>query len=613
MGIVNGEGYTLALTVYEEGLGITAVTGVQVNVSLPSVLTSVNTGGVGGLSIEGLATSSYGELVPTVGMTVQMVDGAGDVQIEIASVKTGQVVAERLFHNVKTPGYVGKPADFSKKGVFYLYKVSDSVTPHWELRFEAASSTTTMDVTLMGLSGPIIMGVQGGAFTPLVGGPGGGNSVAGLQRISGTCAGSCTWQFLPTTPTDPSASAFSIQVGFGTADFIFSNPPLYIGPSSKQAAYNPTVLGDETAGKVSMVWDKKNLGGTGYVSSGDYLVRVSATGMGGVGYVEVTRSIHVKTPYNVFYAIDSGSQGGESQTSPFVKIWTPMGRGQGGGPTSITIDPYTALDTLTILATVSKTSTLRAVVRDADGKLVHTIADGKFIHPTGTTAPQKVIWEGMRSGTLGPVVATPGKYVLNVVFQPVDGSASRLLSVPVLLQDSGVGKVAMTDFLDLAGKTVTLNKEALPFVQGETGFQWSAMASGKLYPPVDFTYSVQVQNAIQRVIAYPYIPFVTVAHQWFETVRVLPDMVFHTTFVRFGYALGDGWKKEIEFHRKPIFSQEHRFTTSNSSLKGTYKESFHCPNPDYGKKPDVDIEDMRVVVVIRSPDGTPMDTLPTLS
>jgi hypothetical protein len=258
---------------------------------------------------------------------------------------------------------------------------------------------------------------------------------------------------------------------------------------------------------------------------------------------------------------------------------------------------------------VSKTSTLRAVVRDASGNLVRTLADGKLIHPTGTTAPHQVMWDGMRPGSLGPVVSAPGTYTLNVVFQPVDKSPSRLLSVPVLLQDSGVGKVAMTDFLDLADQVVTLNGQPLPFVQGETGFQWSAMASGKLYPPVDFSYDVQVKDAVQRVTAYPYMPFVTVAHRWFETVKVVPDMVFHTTFVRFGYEALGGWKKEIEFHRKPIFSQEHRFTMEKPSLTGTYKASFHCSNPDYGGKSDVDIEDMRVVVVIRAPDGTPMDTL----
>jgi hypothetical protein len=258
-------------------------------------------------------------------MVVQMVDGAGDIQIEIASVKTGQVVAERRFHDVKTPVYVGAPPAFPKKEVFYLYKVSPPPAPsqegeninnseraialsipYWELRFEAESKTT-INVTMMGLSGPITgLGAADSKnfsnLSPQNNVPPSWEGAGGGKWITGTCVGTCTWRFSPTPPSDPVAEAFSIQVGFGGSEFIFSNPPLYIGPFLKQAAYNPTVFGDENAGTVMMVWDKKNLGGTGYVSGGDYLVRVSATGVGmdGHGYVEVTRSITVATPYDVF-------------------------------------------------------------------------------------------------------------------------------------------------------------------------------------------------------------------------------------------------------------------------------------------------------------------------
>jgi hypothetical protein len=55
---------------------MTAVTGVYVTVSLPIPGETVNTGGLGGLEVSGLV-ASYGESVPTVGMVVQMVNGAG--------------------------------------------------------------------------------------------------------------------------------------------------------------------------------------------------------------------------------------------------------------------------------------------------------------------------------------------------------------------------------------------------------------------------------------------------------------------------------------------------------------------------------------------------------
>jgi hypothetical protein len=80
-GIEDGEVYTLALAVYEEGLGITAVVGVPVTVLLPQAGELPNTGGVGGLLMMGLQ-ARYPETVPTVGVTVQLQNGAGDISVE---------------------------------------------------------------------------------------------------------------------------------------------------------------------------------------------------------------------------------------------------------------------------------------------------------------------------------------------------------------------------------------------------------------------------------------------------------------------------------------------------------------------------------------------------
>ncbi|NBV82663.1 hypothetical protein EBR57_00855, partial [bacterium] len=176
----------------------------------------------------------------------------------------------------------------------------------------------------------------------------------------------------------------------------------------------------------------------------------------------------------------------------------------------------------------------------------------------------------------------------------------------------GRAVAALSDWIDLdaIAPRVIINGQPARVATGNSFLQWKVKPMGKWYPPIAFQAQMTLENMRQTVIGYPYVPFVTVAHRWFDTIHVVSQVTFRAGFMRHDYSTGYGWQERYQDEAYPVYNGDVRLSDTQPQFGSTWDYVFvDNLSEGLGGKPGADIRNLSIRIDIKAPDGIVMDTI----
>ena len=579
--VTDGE-WTVALAVEEDQLGITGVAGVIVDVVKASGTgTPAGATGLGDVQLLPLPKTPVTGPV-TIGFRV--VNGEANVAMDIVDQRTQETVFSRRFRDIRGPSYLnvgGTP----KQTVPAVYISKNPTTSVWTLTAKSDGTSRQFKINIM-LDG-------NGSFTEV-------SPVQGQDKLTqlGTGMslelGTSTEKALTfkVSPTDTTVT-MNVIASLEDGNNLFRSLSVFVGQSAYPGVAWVPIIKDES---VSVIWDLTRFGGVGKINNGTYEIRVVAEGKNGVGWVEKTGTVTVKTPFEARWGVRADASMGT------------------GNLTAVEISPVDGQDVASLFVVTNKPATLYAEVRSESNQLIKVLASDQLILPVTDDNANGVHWDGTQTKDGSPTVMPVGGYQIVGKVVPVDGSAVQSFKLPVSLVSGGRTMVTLGDWIDLGTlcPTVTIDGVQNRMVQGGTYVKWRVKPSGKYYAPLQFNYNLEISDAKQRVTSYPYVPFVTVAHRWFDTVNVVPEIWLHSGQMKHEHH-GLVWGMWADIYSR----EDHMVWNAPVALTGTNPAKSEIWDHEFvdnlnewqSGKPNSDVRDLTMDFVIRAPDGTEMDRI----
>ncbi|MFA5880379.1 MAG: hypothetical protein WC860_09485, partial [Candidatus Margulisiibacteriota bacterium] len=223
----------------------------------------------------------------------------------------------------------------------------------------------------------------------------------------------------------------------------------------------------------------------------------------------------------------------------------------------IKLNPYNK-DIVSLKYWVSKDCTIKGTVtkKSADNtiNIVKVLKSSEDIHPLNRDAafPHEVSWDGYIDGK----PAAEGEYTINLSATAKD-NPKQILSLPksvIVKYEQIVTSDAKLDF----GNVQELNldpsnpEKKEKVISAKGGYFWRTKAIGKYYEPLKIKYKVKLNDAKQRVKTYPYVPFVTVAHRWFDELHCLIEIEYTGKRVYWQQNSWSIWEAKFQDFKKVI-------------------------------------------------------------
>ncbi|MGE4169706.1 MAG: Ig-like domain-containing protein [Candidatus Margulisiibacteriota bacterium] len=507
-----------------------------------------------------------------------VLNGGGNLTVDIVNKTSQQVVMSRTYSGLSSPDYMGVPDLYTDRGGTYIYK--DPSSGQWGIAMRTNGSAQSFKVTVTPLKGQVTgvqtVNIPSNQLKTL------GNGVVFEGTI--TTLGRVLFN-LTETFSDPLLMVNVVMDG--QEQNFLQTGDLYLGVGKNHPLMNPVMLSNQVQPIVTFSWDGKGLNG-GYPNSGGYDAVLTLENPSSNAVVSTASAFSLQTPF----ALKAGT--------------AKANLGDALGLPTLTIDPYSQSDVATVYVTASKKAVARAKVRDSQGAEVLTLADGLTVQPTTADGAYAFTWNGKNQDGL---LAAAGNYVLNVNLRAEDGVGDKTITLPLTLKQTGASASQWDNWVSMDIKTETINGQPVPIVQGKTAVFWETQAKGNRYDPITGQVGVDLQNGWQNVTAYPYVPFVTVAHRWFETVNV---NVTYELDIRYrhweradGFFNTQGWIKNYNtIHR--VMEKALSFK-QNSQNKYTLVYPLEIPeNFHFLSQSQDDINEPESIVLtvrVRTPDG----------
>ncbi|NDD67586.1 hypothetical protein EBZ35_08090, partial [bacterium] len=498
--------YTIAVAVEEEGVGITAVSGVTV---WPSPVDGAFDEGIGTIEM-----TPIGSMVPStdgqVPVQFQIRNGGGNVNVDIVNMGTQKVVASRRFPNMVGSIYLGEPTVPVDAPAVTLWKSpTDSV---WTLRVKSDGTRRTFSVDLMTQGDADFSGVSSVESGDRA------TRAGGLLSVGLTTSGIKQIQFRIDGTAVATLNIMSRLDGDG-ADTMFR--PRFVFVGSRATAF-PSFASIPLRNDAPVVWNwnRELPDGVGVVDSGIYGARVSCEGVSGAGYTEVVSTFNLVTPLRIQWGTTA------EQLSETPAPSTVMMSIDGNDVAQVVMKP-------------NKSVKWTTSVQNSAGQPVKLLGVNQIANPS--VVPFLAAWDGTLGD--GKTLAPLGSYRIIAVAVPNDGSPTQTFIQPVQVISDGRAVAALSDWIDLdaIAPRVIINGQPARVATGNSFLQWKVKPMGKWYPPIAFQAQMTLENMRQTVIGYPYVPFVTVAHRWFDTIHVVSQVTFRAGFMRHDYSTGYGW------------------------------------------------------------------------
>ncbi|NBV42343.1 hypothetical protein EBR96_06215, partial [bacterium] len=574
--------YTFAIAVEEEGLGVTAVKTFEVYVIKPESGAEISETGVGQLEVTPIARR-YSETATGVPIEFRVVNGIANVNVDIVNMATQKVVANRRYQQIAGSEYLGTPN--SKPVAPGVYISKNPSTSVWTVAVKSDGSQQTFHLDFV---------LQGDAGFTDISKPAAGDSLSSPAGpvMSAVIKTASEKQFQFTINTDSNEVTLNVVARMDDNSAApFRSRFIFLG--AKAVPY-PSFMSMPVRRDQSIVWnwDRQLAGTEGMVDNGNYLIRVSAEGVDGAGYTEQSLTTNVRTKFQVKW----GGATGDLGTS------TP-------NAIQLAVDGN---DVATVRFVANKSVRFGSVVKNADGRIIRVLASEELAHPVAQTDAHEIVWDGTYFNAGRSELVQEGTYTIETQIKPFDDTPTQTIKQQVRVTSLGRSVDRLEDWIDLdrLAPVTPINGNPVRLVTGNTYIKWRAKPYGKYYPPIDFQYVLSFENTTQRVTGYPYIPFVMVAHRWFDTVKIVPEVTLSTTFVKHVYHLFEGWKGVRDPQSHLIFANQTKLTDQSPRVDQTWTHTFSDDiDRFYGGKPDPYFENTMVVIQVKAPDGIVMDTI----
>jgi flagellar hook assembly protein FlgD len=267
---------------------------------------------------------------------------------------------------------------------------------------------------------------------------------------------------------------------------------IYLGAGKFNPGYAPYVLKlnlNGNNGLVSFTWDGRSQYG-GYVDSGIYRCRISASGADGYGFSVTETTLNVSTP---FILQDAGITPADAQFNTFSS-----------SPNSVAVKYLT-----------NKDGYLTAKIYDEKNNLVCTLAEKT--KTLGGSAGKILFWNGACPLPESTQRKVSGNYYLNLYYQPEDNTAAKNICYNNIKIVSNVDDTIFANLAPL-GEALNYNGETVQNTSGVSNYYWSARAQGKYSVPKSFTYKLEASGQ-QLVSVNPFVPFAALYHRGFDKVK----------------------------------------------------------------------------------------------
>jgi hypothetical protein len=267
---------------------------------------------------------------------------------------------------------------------------------------------------------------------------------------------------------------------------------LKLGKAQKAPAFIPAMFDlktpDESTLKLS--WDGKNQAG-GFGPSGTYRIKVSASGVNGIGFSETYATFNVQNQLE-------------------VKLGSPT-------PSDKKFNPFSNIDRINIPYNLNKEAYVTAKVLDnlSGTEIITLLSNQKQI---SREQAYNLTWNGIYPTIYSQSRKTGGDYQIVLTAHASDTSENITITV------NGIQIISETNgsaVAELSPQGVTQNYQGSQVLSayGDSSYFWSLFATGKYYPPKGFNYELQAFGT-QNVKINPFVPFAGLAHRYFDTVKV---------------------------------------------------------------------------------------------
>jgi len=309
-------------------------------------------------------------------------------------------------------------------------------------------------------------------------------------------------------PNNPSIYAENVYLG--VSKYTQSYLPIMIDVAG-QRLVDMTKMGGNASGTdqtnleretQTVNWDGK-LDTGGYVDSANYIIRVRAEGVDGIGVATEEALVKVSTPFDLK-----------------IKEVTPKER---------VFSSLSAPDRISVFYNVSKDSIVSASVYDSSDKFLSKLIENEEV--LGNPNPSNslsVTWRGNYPDPESGLVVNGGTYKIRLDVSAKDGTASKSEIIDNISVASFTKDTSKLN-LEPIGEEIDFHNgnglEKIRLATGDSPFYIEARATGKYHPPKDFSYALMAAGK-QRITAYPYVPFAGLMHRGFREVNTKAKVKF---------------------------------------------------------------------------------------
>jgi len=328
---------------------------------------------------------------------------------------------------------------------------------------------------------------------------------------------------------------------------------LKLGKAQKAPVFIPAMFDlktpDESTLKLS--WDGKNQAG-GFGPSGIYRIKVSASGINGIGFSETSATFNVQNQFE-------------------LKIGAAI-------PSDKKFDPFANIDRISIPYFLNKEAYVTAKVIDAQSgsKIITLLNNQKQI---SREQAYNLTWNGIYPNIYSQSRKVSGDYAVILSATASDSSENITITINGIQIISGSNGTAIAE---LNPQTITQNYQGSQVLSayGDSSYFWSMFATGKYYPPKGFNYELQAFGT-QNVKINPYVPFAGLAHRYFDKVKIKAEIYIQYSwhkqeFKDCFWGIGNCDKKPIVRNENPV---KMKIGTQDNQYYNLHTNSVCTRNP----------------------------------